>query len=32
MGPIYTYLIYLPAYTLPWLPCWLLGLRLALRH
>ncbi|MGF6097875.1 ArnT family glycosyltransferase [Pseudomonas sp. 18175] len=32
MGPIYTYLIYLPAYTLPWLPCWLLGLWLALRH
>lgn len=32
MGPIYTYLIYLPAYTPPWLPCWLLGLRLALRH
>jgi 4-amino-4-deoxy-L-arabinose transferase-like glycosyltransferase len=32
MGPIYTYLIYLPAYTLPWTPCWLLGLWLALRH
>ncbi|WP_460137521.1 ArnT family glycosyltransferase [Pseudomonas sp. S1_E04] len=32
MGPIYTYLIYLPAYTLPWAPCWLLGLWLALRH
>nr|AFZ61496.1 mannosyltransferase family protein [Pseudomonas fluorescens] len=32
MGPIYTYLIYLPAYTLPWVPCWLLGLWLALRH
>ncbi|KAA0945516.1 MULTISPECIES: glycosyltransferase family 39 protein [unclassified Pseudomonas] len=32
MGPIYTYLIYLPAYTLPWAPCWILGLWLALRH
>ena len=32
MGPIYTYLIYLPAYTLPWTPCWLLGLWLAVRH
>ncbi|KAF1030775.1 MAG: Undecaprenyl phosphate-alpha-4-amino-4-deoxy-L-arabinose arabinosyl transferase [Pseudomonas sp.] len=32
MGPIYTYLIYLPAYTLPWAPCWLLGLWLAVRH
>jgi 4-amino-4-deoxy-L-arabinose transferase-like glycosyltransferase len=32
MGPIYTYLIYLPAYTLPWVPCWLLGLWLAVRH
>lgn len=32
MGPIYTYLIYLPAYTLPWAPCWLLGLWLALRN
>ncbi len=32
MGPIYTYLIYLPAYTLPWAPCWLLGLWLALRQ
>ena len=32
MGPIYTYLIYLPAYTLPWAPCWVLGLWLAVRH
>jgi 4-amino-4-deoxy-L-arabinose transferase-like glycosyltransferase len=32
LGPIYTYLIYLPVYTLPWAPCWLLGLWLALRH
>src|SRR3989344_4789863 len=32
MGPIYTYLICLPAYTLPWAPCWLLGLWLAVRH
>ncbi|MDF2397284.1 phospholipid carrier-dependent glycosyltransferase [Pseudomonas sp. 3MA1] len=31
-GPIYTYLIYLPAYTLPWVPCWLLGLWVAVRH
>ncbi len=31
-GPIYTYLIYLPVYTLPWTPCWILGLVLALRH
>lgn len=32
VGPIYTYLIYLPAYTLPWAPCWVLGLWLAARH
>jgi 4-amino-4-deoxy-L-arabinose transferase-like glycosyltransferase len=32
IGPIYTYLIYLPVYTLPWAPCWLLGLWLALRN
>lgn len=32
MGPLYTYLIYLPAYTLPWTPCGLLGLWLAVRH
>lgn len=24
-GPIYTYLIYLPVYTLPWAPCWIAG-------
>lgn len=32
IGPIYTYLIYLPAYTLPWAPCWVLGLWVAARH
>ncbi|NWA28227.1 glycosyltransferase family 39 protein [Pseudomonas gingeri] len=32
MGPIYTYLIYLPAYTLPWAPFWILGLWVALRQ
>jgi 4-amino-4-deoxy-L-arabinose transferase-like glycosyltransferase len=32
IGPIYTYLIYLPVYTLPWAPCWLLGLWLVLRN
>ncbi|MEE3509747.1 dolichyl-phosphate-mannose--protein mannosyltransferase, partial [Pseudomonas sp. 10C3] len=21
-GPIFTYLLYLPIYTLPWAPCW----------
>lgn len=31
-GPIYTYLLYLPVYTLPWAPCWLIGLWLAVRH
>lgn len=31
-GPLYTYLIYLPAYTLPWAPCWVLGLWVAARH
>lgn len=31
-GPIYTYLIYLPVYTLPWAPFWLLGLWVALRN
>ena len=30
-GPIYTYLIYLPVYTLPWAPCWILGLWVAVR-
>ncbi|WP_374443380.1 ArnT family glycosyltransferase [Pseudomonas panipatensis] len=32
MGPIYTYLIYLPVYTLPWAPLWIAGLWLALRN
>jgi len=32
MGPIYTYLIYLPAYTLPWAPFWILGLWVAIRQ
>lgn len=32
VGPIYTYLIYLPAYTLPWAPCWVLALWVAARH
>ncbi|UCZ84052.1 glycosyltransferase family 39 protein [Pseudomonas sp. L5B5] len=32
IGPIYTYLIYLPLYTLPWAPCWILGLWVAVRH
>ncbi|MGE8153251.1 ArnT family glycosyltransferase [Pseudomonas vancouverensis] len=32
IGPIYTYLLYLPVYTLPWAPCWLLGLWLAVRN
>jgi 4-amino-4-deoxy-L-arabinose transferase-like glycosyltransferase len=32
IGPIYTYLIYLPVYTLPWAPCWILALWVALRH
>lgn len=32
IGPIYTYLLYLPIYTLPWAPCWILGLWLALRN
>jgi len=31
-GPIYTYLVYLPVYTLPWAPCWILGLVLALKN
>ncbi|WP_160286072.1 ArnT family glycosyltransferase [Pseudomonas knackmussii] len=31
-GPIYTYLIYLPVYTLPWAPFWMAGLWLALRN
>lgn len=31
-GPIYTYLLYLPAYTLPWAPLWVLGLWFAARR
>jgi 4-amino-4-deoxy-L-arabinose transferase-like glycosyltransferase len=31
-GPIYTYLIYLPVYTLPWAPFWILGLWVAVRN
>ncbi|MEJ6816020.1 glycosyltransferase family 39 protein [Pseudomonas sp. LF-5] len=31
-GPIYTYLIYLPFYTLPWAPCWLIALWVAARN
>ncbi|WP_223484273.1 ArnT family glycosyltransferase [Pseudomonas sp. A-RE-19] len=32
IGPIYTYLLYLPVYTLPWTPFWLLALWCALRN
>lgn len=32
IGPIYTYLVYLPIYTLPWAPCWILGLWVAARN
>ena len=32
MGPIYTYLIYLPVYTLPWAPLWIIGLWVAVRN
>ncbi|MBF6039294.1 glycosyltransferase family 39 protein [Pseudomonas sp. P154a] len=32
IGPIYTYLLYLPVYTLPWAPCWLLACWVALRN
>ncbi|WP_433740960.1 ArnT family glycosyltransferase [Pseudomonas putida] len=32
IGPIYTYLLYLPVYTLPWAPCWILGLWVAVRN
>lgn len=32
LGPIYTYLAYLPIYTLPWAPCWVLGLWVAARN
>ncbi|WP_419721965.1 ArnT family glycosyltransferase [Pseudomonas nitroreducens] len=31
-GPIYSYLIYLPVYTLPWAPLWIAGLWYAGRH
>jgi 4-amino-4-deoxy-L-arabinose transferase-like glycosyltransferase len=31
-GPIYTYLIYLPVYTLPWAPCWMIALWVAIRN
>ncbi len=31
-GPVYTYFIYLPVYTLPWAPCWIIGLWLAVRN
>ncbi|ABA74577.1 MULTISPECIES: ArnT family glycosyltransferase [Pseudomonas] len=29
IGPIYTYLLYLPIYTLPWAPCWIIALWVA---
>lgn len=32
VGPIYTYLIYLPVYTLPWAPFWMIGAWVAVRH
>ncbi|WP_397451053.1 ArnT family glycosyltransferase [Pseudomonas sp. NA-150] len=32
LGPIYTYILYLPIYTLPWAPCWILGLWVAVRN
>ena len=31
IGPVYLYLLYLPAYTLPWAPCWVLALWVAAR-
>lgn len=31
-GPIYSYLLYLPIYTLPWAPLWIVGLWFALRR
>lgn len=31
-GPIYSYLMYLPAYTLPWAPLWMIGLWFAVRR
>jgi len=32
IGPIYTYLLYLPIYTLPWAPCWIVALWVAVRN
>lgn len=32
LGPIYTYLLYLPVYTLPWAPVWIIALWIALRN
>ena len=32
LGPIYTYLLYLPVYTLPWAPVWLIALWVAVRN
>jgi 4-amino-4-deoxy-L-arabinose transferase-like glycosyltransferase len=32
IGPIYTYLVYLPVYTLPWAPCWIIALWVAARN
>jgi 4-amino-4-deoxy-L-arabinose transferase-like glycosyltransferase len=32
LGPIYTYLVYLPIYTLPWAPCWIAGLWVVARQ
>ncbi|WP_439821584.1 ArnT family glycosyltransferase [Pseudomonas sp. HLG18] len=32
IGPIYTYLLYLPIYTLPWAPCWIIALWVAARN
>lgn len=32
LGPIYTYLLYLPVYTLPWAPVWIIALWVAVRN
>ncbi|WP_438301989.1 ArnT family glycosyltransferase [Pseudomonas sp. NMS19W] len=32
IGPIYTYLLYLPIYTLPWAPCWIIALWVAAKN
>ena len=32
LGPIYTYLLYLPVYTLPWAPAWIIALWVAVRN